>query len=117
MTPNGSLPPPPADDHFTALVVGIVALCAIASGAVVAIMVFHVDARPGENLETIHVMLGVIVPAITALLALALQKMKAAVTQVHVATNGRITELLELTRRTAHAEGVAQGQAQGAPDH
>lgn len=112
MIPNDAFPPPATNDRFTffILVTAIVALCALAAASVVAIMAFHVDAKPGENLEIVHVVLGVIVPAITALLALALYNVKAAVTRVHVATNGRITELLELTRSTAHAAGVVEGR-------
>src|SRR3954463_13958179 len=98
-------------NHFTALVAAIVALCAVAAAAVVAIVAFHADAVPGENMEVIHVVLGVIVPAITALLALALHQVKAAVTEVHVAPDGRVPELLDLTRKTAHAAGIIEGQA------
>lgn len=99
-------------NHFTALVMAIVALCALAAASVVALVALHVDATPGENQEIIHVMLGVIAPVITALLALALHQVKAAVTEVHVATDGRITELLDLTRSAAHAAGVAEGRAE-----
>jgi len=99
-------------NHFTALVAAIVALCAVAAAAVVAIVALHIDAVPGENMELIHVVLGVIVPAITALLALALHQVKAAVTEVHVATDGRITELLDVTRSAAHAAGVVEGRAE-----
>lgn len=108
MTPNNS---PPAPDHFNAVIFAIVALCAVAAATVVAVMVFHRDATPGENMEILHILLGgVLGPAITALLAFALYSLKGTVNQGVINTNGRVDELLELTRNTAHAAGVAQGR-------
>lgn len=42
-----------------------------------------------------------------------LRKAKAAITEVHLAVNSRLTELLEVTKQLAHAEGREEQRKNG----
>lgn len=108
-------PSPPRPDHFLTLILGIVALCAVVATSVVAVMTLHTNTVPHENAEIINIVVGVIGPVITGLLAIALYQVKGAVTEVHVATNSRLTELLKETRDAAHAQGLIQGRIERTP--
>jgi len=82
-------------NNATIYVAAIVALCVLSAGFVVLISV----ARPNaDNTGLILAVLGIVAPVITALLAAAIQ-------QVHVGVNSRLTQLLELTAVASKAEG------------
>jgi hypothetical protein len=53
-------------------------------------------------------------PTLAALAALfQTRRTKAQLTELHVLINSRLTELLNLTKESAHAEGKLEGQAEG----
>lgn len=82
-----------------AYVAAVVALSGMGVTAIVAITL----ARPNEdNTPIITTVLGFLVPVTLGFLG-------AAVKEVHVAFNSRMTELLELTERSAKAEGQLLG--------
>lgn len=81
---------------FTTAVIILAVVC-VASIALIAIL------RPGDT-STGTLILGVLVPVITAFLS-------AAIRQVHQAVNGRLTELLDITARASKAEGQLERRA------
>lgn len=81
------------------LVTGITALCVLEVGFIVAITAIRPDA---DNMPLIVMASSVVGPVITALLAIAVKG-------VHVAVNGRLSQLLELTAKASAAEGVIAG--------
>jgi hypothetical protein len=100
------LTPDPTDGvaNKTGLYVGaVVALSLIGVGAIITVLI--VRPPPADNTGIIVAILGFLVPTVTALLA-------AAVQQVHLAVNSRLTQLLQLTASSARAEGELKGATQ-----
>lgn len=89
----------------TTYVAAIVVLCAMATVFVLSITFLRPQADNGTLIASV---LGLIVPVVMALLAAAVQR-------VSTAVNGRLTELLEVTARNAHAEGKLAMRAEKAP--
>jgi transcription elongation GreA/GreB family factor len=96
--------PSPAD-HTNMLVGATIGVALLTVGAIVLIFIVRPDK---DNSILIATIVSILVPIMTALLAGALQQVKAAV-------DGRLTQLLKLTAAKARAEGVlAQKEAQAA---
>lgn len=83
----------------TTLIVSIIILCVITVVFVLAITFIKPDT---DNTPIILLIIGIIVPVITALLAVVVQ-------QVHLAVNGRLSQLLSLTAVSSKAEGIVEG--------
>ena len=92
----------PSTSKSTVLVIAIIALCALATGSVVAITIIRPEA---DNTVLITTLLGIQVPVVMALLAAVLQ-------QVHADVNSRLTQFLELTAKAGLAEGKLEGKAE-----
>jgi|GEM_PF-5029198 len=88
----------------TLYVVSTIALCVLAAGFVLAITLIRPDK---DNSALILTVTGIVVPVVTALLAMAVQ-------EVHLAVNSRLSQLLELTAAAAKAEGKLDGAADNA---
>jgi hypothetical protein len=97
--------PPQPGSHTTTLVWACISLCVVAATFVVAMTLVRPAA---DNTPLILMVLGVVVPVITALLA-------AAVQQVHLAVNSRLSQLLMLTATSSRAEGELYGLMQPTP--
>lgn len=90
----------PVGQRATLYVVAIVVLCVLTVAAVVAITIV----RPGvDNAAIVTTIIGITAPITLALLAAALQ-------QVHLAANARLSQLLELTAVSSKAKGVLEGK-------
>jgi hypothetical protein len=97
---------PAGVSNKTGLYVGaVVALSLIGVGAIITVLI--VRPPPADNTGIIVAILGFLVPTVTALLA-------AAVQQVHLAVNSRLTQHLTLTASSARAEGHIEGANQQA---
>lgn len=81
----------------------VVGLSFVGIGGIVTTLIIRPP--PIDNTTIIVTMLGFLIPTITALLA-------AAVQQVHLAVNSRLTQLLELTADSARAQGHLDGVSQ-----
>jgi arginine exporter protein ArgO len=81
--------------RVTLYIAAILTLCALTVICVLGITFLRPAA---DNLSLIAVVVGVFTPIVTALLAAALK-------ENHDAMNSRLTQLLELTKTSAHAEG------------
>ena len=92
-------PSPSIGGRATVYVIAVVILCALALVFVLAVLIIRPE---GDNTALFNAGLGVLVPAIGALLAASIQ-------QVHLAVNSRLTQLIDLTTRASHAEGKAEG--------
>lgn len=78
----------------------IIFLCFLVVGLVLGVTFI----RPTEsNIDVIGLVIGIFAPTVTALIAGALK-------ENHDATNNRLTQLLELTKKAALAEGKAQSE-------
>jgi hypothetical protein len=96
-------PKTPVDTPATTLYIrAVVGLCVLAVVAIITLFVVRPDK---DHTALITLILGVLMPAISALLA-------AAVQQVHLAVNSRLTQLLALTQKASLAEGVLTGGAE-----
>jgi len=91
MAKNGSS----VGSRTTIYVWGVVAICVLAVGFVLGVVFLRPEK---DNTALIATVFGVLVPVIAALLA-------AAVQQVHLAVNSRLSQLLELTAKASKAEG------------
>lgn len=92
----------------------IIAVCSMA--LLLAVFVVAISmVRPGEdNLDLIAIVFAAITPTTVALLAYMKTSENAqAVKDVHLALNGRLTQLLAMTDRSSHAEGLAEGTQAG----
>lgn len=89
--------------RITVYVWAVVILSVVATTAMVALAVLRPD-----NTSTGTLILGMMLPIITALLGAALQ-------QIHVAVNSRLSELLVVTAKASHAEGQLQGMPKPPP--
>jgi cytochrome b subunit of formate dehydrogenase len=99
-------PSPPFIGGTTGLyVLAIVVLSILGVSAVVIVLI--VRPPPIDNTPIITVILGFLIPTVTALLAGAVQ-------QVHIAVNSRLTQLLEITATASHAQGQIDGATQQA---
>jgi hypothetical protein len=78
----------------------VYAVVGIAILAIVSIVVIFIVRPDKDNTGLIAIILGFLVPPSTALLA-------AAVQQVHLAVNSRLSQLVLLTRSSSFAEGAA----------
>jgi hypothetical protein len=81
---------------FVGAVVGLAAL------AVVSIIVIFLTRPDKDNTGLIAIVLGFMVPLVSAFLA-------AAVQQVHLAVNSRLSQLVLLTAKAARAQGQLEG--------
>lgn len=95
---------PPTHSSAFVYVVAVVVLSLLGVGSVVILTALNPQK---DHSSTIVVILGFLVPIVTALLA-------GAVSQVQKSINGRLTQLLAMTARTHHAEGEIVGQAKAA---
>jgi len=77
----------------------IIAILCICAMTVLSIVVITIARPEKDNTSTIALIIGVMVPILTALLS-------AAVQQVHTAVNSRLTQLLEITALEAKARGT-----------
>jgi len=71
----------------------VIILSVVAVSAIILVAIF----KPSDT-STGTLIIGMLLPVITAFLAAALK-------DLHGAVNSRLTELIEITRRDAHAEG------------
>lgn len=103
------MPPRPANNTPV-----IIAVCCMALLLAVFVVVISV-ARPGDdNLDLIAIVFAAITPTTVALLAyLKGVDNAAAVGDVHLALNGRLTQLAAAIEAASHAEGVAEGTQAG----
>lgn len=85
----------------TLYVVSVVVLCAL---TVIFVLGLTVIRPESDNTSVIAMVIAVVVPVATALLAGAVQ-------QTHLAVNSRLGELLELTAKASKAEGELAGGA------
>ena len=99
---DGNLPQ--LRDRATAFVWAVLALSAL---AIVAILVIFTVRPDKDNTALIALVLGFLVPLVGGFLA-------AAIREIHTSVNGRLTQLLLLTQRSAHAEGHLAGTADAA---
>jgi hypothetical protein len=81
-----------------------VLLSMVGVGGIVTILI--VRPPPADNTGIIVTMLGFLIPIVTALLA-------AAVQEVHLAVNSRLTEFLALTAKSARAQGQLDATTAG----
>lgn len=95
---------PPTNSATILYVAAVIVLSLLGVGAIVALTVLNPEK---DHSSTIVVILGFLVPTVTALLA-------GAVSQVQKSVNGRLTQLLAMTARTHAAEGEIVGQAKAA---
>lgn len=99
-----TIQPPAVSSNTTAFIFGsILLIAAIGSAAIVAIVVL----RPGEdNTALITSVVGFLAPTMAALLAFIKSvQTGAAVQELHLAVNSRLTELLEQTAKASKSEG------------
>jgi len=94
----------PTGTKANVYIVSTVALCVLAASFVLAITLVRPDK---DNAGLILTVTGIVVPVVTALLA-------AAVQQVHVAVNSRLSQLLEQTAKASKAEGKLAGPIEAA---
>lgn len=97
---------PERKDH-TNMLVGATILLAVV--AVIAIVIIFVARPDKDNSTLVGTLLGFLVPLMTALLA-------AAVQQVHLAVNSRLTQLLRVTAAKSKAEGMLLARQQALTD-
>lgn len=95
----------PTGTKANVYIVSTVALCVLAASFVLAITLVRPEK---DNAGLILTVTGIVVPVVTALLA-------AAVQQVHVAVNSRLSQLLEQTAKASKAEGKLAGPIEAAP--
>lgn len=95
---------PPTNSSTLVYVAAVIVLSLLGVGSIVALTVLNPEK---DHSATIVVILGFLVPTVTALLA-------GAVSQVQKSVNGRLTQLLAMTARTHAAEGEIVGQAKAA---
>jgi len=91
-------------DRATTFVWAVLVLSAL---AIIAILVIFTVRPDKDNTALIALVLGFLVPPATGFLA-------AAIREIHTSVNGRLTQLLLLTQRSAHAEGHLAGTADAA---
>lgn len=89
-------------DHTNLLVASTIILAVVAVGAITTIFIVRPEK---DNTALIGSLLSFLVPLMTALLA-------AAVQQVHVAVNSRLSQLLRVTAAKSKAEGMLMAQTQ-----
>lgn len=92
---------PPSASHTMLYVAAVIVLSVVGVGSIVALQLLNPEK---DHSATIVVILGFLVPTVTALLA-------GAVSQVQKSVNGRLTQLLAMTARTHAAEGEIVGAA------
>lgn len=90
--------------HETIYVAAVVGLSVLAIAAILTIFIVRPDK---DNTPLVAVILGFLVPLVSTFLA-------ASVRQVHLAVNGRLTQLLAQTAKSSHAEGQLEGQGDAA---
>lgn len=90
--------------HATLYVGAVIALSVLAIAAILTIFIVRPDK---DNTPLVAVILSFLVPLVSAFLA-------ASVRQVHLAVNGRLTQLLAQTAKSSHAEGQLLGQGDAA---
>jgi hypothetical protein len=88
----------PVGQKATMFVIAIVILCAL---TVVAIVVLQIARPEKDNTAIMTAIIGITAPILVAMLA-------AAVQQVHLAVNSRLSQLLELTATASRAKGALQ---------
>ncbi len=102
---SAAIPVKQIGSKATFFVMCVMFLCALDAAFMVAITVV----RPlADNVPLIVLLLGVTSPVVLALLA-------AAVQQVHLAVNSRLSQLLELTAKSSRAEGQLVGLMEPTP--
>jgi len=97
--------PKPANNNSV-----IIAVCCMAFLLATFVVLISL-VKPGEdNLDLIAIVFAAITPTTVALLAyMKGAENSQAVKDVHLAINGRLTQLLAMTETASHAEGVAEG--------
>src|SRR5256885_3122008 len=90
--------------HATLYVAAVISLSVLAIAAILTIFIVRPDK---DNTPLVAVILGFLVPLVSTFLA-------ASVRQVHLAVNGRLTQLLAQTAKSSHAEGQLAGQGEAA---
>jgi hypothetical protein len=93
-----------ANDHTSLYVFAVLTLSLVAIGAIVGIFITRPDK---DNMGLILTVLGFLVPLVTGFLGAALR-------EVHLAVNGRLTQLLALTEKASRAEGQLHEQSRSA---
>lgn len=86
----------PVGQRATLFVVSIVILCAL---TVIGVVIVQITRPDKDNTAIIATIVGVTSPILIALLGAAIQ-------QVHLAVNSRLSQLLELTAAASKAKGV-----------
>lgn len=87
-------------------VIAVIVLSIVGVSSIVALTVLNPER---DHSATIMIILGFLVPTVTALLA-------GAVAQVQKSVNGRLTQLLAMTARTHAAEGELTGRQRAASE-
>lgn len=97
----------PKSTNNNSVIIAVCCMALLLAGFVVLISIV----RPGDdNLDLIAIVFAAITPTTVALLAyLKTVDNAQAVKDVHLAINGRLTQLLAMTETASHAEGVAEG--------
>lgn len=92
----------------------IIAVCCMALLLAAFVVMISVVRPDGDNLDLIAIVFAAITPTTVALLAYMKTTENAqAVKDVHLAINGRLTQLLAMTELASRAEGVAEGTQAG----
>lgn len=87
----------PVGSKATVYVVAIIALAMLTLASILGVLLLRPP--PTDNTSLIATIVGITTPIIVALLGGAVQ-------QVHLAVNGRLTQLLEQTAAASHAKGA-----------
>jgi len=86
----------PGGQKATLYVVAIIVLCSLTVIGIVGVVMIRPDR---DNGPTINVLIGITAPILIGLLGAAIQ-------QVHLAVNSRLTQLLQLTAESSAAKGA-----------
>lgn len=95
---------PSPGSHATLFVAAVIGLSVLAIVAILTIFLVRPDQ---DNTALVAIVLGFLVPLVSAFLA-------ASVQQVHLAVNSRLTQLVQLTAKSSRAEGQLVGQGDAA---
>lgn len=97
MTENPSIPATTTQTKLLAWVIVTLSVITVTGVVVVAVLV-------PQNTSAVSVIIGLMTPLLTALLAFAIHSMSASI-------DGRMTQLLEATAQKEHVKGIVQGLA------
>jgi hypothetical protein len=100
---NAKLRALPQLDASSKTTIFVWAAVALSMAAVLAVTAISIARPDKDNTGTITMIVGIIVPSVTALIAKAVQ-------EVHLAVNSRLTQLIQLTATASRAEGQLEAK-------